>query len=233
MAKWADYLISEVSYDSKHRIKSALRHKDTGTDIEEPEIVTRVSILDDLRRGVSYCTMFSGVDTWTRGDRIRLHRVGARHSLRIDRNKVDFDNLGTILEMKPEKPAIGTEPKPPLGSGRAGGAKLAGRAAKPPAKTAEQARPPKSPPAKTEPPSPKSGPEPAKAGSAPKGQAGPPKEPEAAPSKGAGASEPAEAGSAPDSPAGKPARKRQTRKATTAAKKRRTSKAGAKTKQSQ
>ncbi len=102
MAKWADYLISEVSYDSKRRIKSVLRHKDTGTDVQRPEIVDRVSIIDDLRGGRSYCTIFNGLDTWTLGSKIRLHRIGSQRSIRVDDNKVAFDNLGPVLEMSME-----------------------------------------------------------------------------------------------------------------------------------
>ena len=117
MAKWADYLISEVSYDSKRRIKSVLRHKDTGTDVQRPEIVNRVSIIDDLRGGRSYCTIFNGLDTWTLGSKIRLHRIGSQRSIRVDDNKVAFDNLGPVLEMsmelEMEKPEPAIESKVP------------------------------------------------------------------------------------------------------------------------
>ena len=117
MAKWADYLISEVSYDSKRRIKSVLRHKDTGTDVQRPEIVNRVSIIDDLRGGRSYCTIFNGLDTWTLGSKIRLHRIGSQRSIRVDDNKVAFDNLGPVLEMSMEleieKPEPAIESKVP------------------------------------------------------------------------------------------------------------------------
>ena len=109
MVKWADYLVSEVSYDTKRRIVSAMRHEDNGTNVQKPEVIKRTSIISDLRKGISYCTVFSGLDTWVRGDKIRLHRIGNKHAVRIDNNKVDFDNLGPILEMKP---AIEEKPEP-------------------------------------------------------------------------------------------------------------------------
>ena len=113
MEKWADYLISQVTYNAKHRIESVARHKDTGADIQEAEIVDRDEIILDLNNGQSYCTIFSGLDTWKLGDRIRLYNVINFRAVRIDDNRVNSDNLGPIPEVeRPAEPELPEEPKP-------------------------------------------------------------------------------------------------------------------------
>ena len=113
MEKWADYLISQVTYNAKHRIESAARHKDTGADIQEAEIVDRDEIILDLNNGQSYCTIFSGLDTWKLGDRIHLYNVINFRVVRIDDNRVNSDNLGPIPEVeRPAEPELPEEPKP-------------------------------------------------------------------------------------------------------------------------
>ena len=48
MAKWADYLISQVSYDSNHLITKVKQHRDNGNTISEGEVVDRYIIADNL-----------------------------------------------------------------------------------------------------------------------------------------------------------------------------------------
>ena len=52
MAKWADYLISQVSYDQNHIITKAKQHRDIGNKIGDSEIVDRDVITSNLGRGV-------------------------------------------------------------------------------------------------------------------------------------------------------------------------------------
>jgi len=40
MDKWADYLISKVSYDAKHLISVAIRHKDTERELLKEPLLT-------------------------------------------------------------------------------------------------------------------------------------------------------------------------------------------------
>jgi len=107
MTRWADYLISEVTYDPKHRIKYATRHKDTEEGIMEPEVADRSAIVDDLKDGISYCTIISGLDKWTLGEKIRFHYVRGHRVIRIDSNKATSDHLGQIPEVSnpPAEPA--------------------------------------------------------------------------------------------------------------------------------
>ena len=44
MAKWADYLISQVSYDQDHIITKVMQHRDIGNKISGGEIVDRNAV---------------------------------------------------------------------------------------------------------------------------------------------------------------------------------------------
>ncbi len=48
MDKWADYLISEVNYDSDHLISIAIRHQETDKGITKGKPVDRLTIYSDI-----------------------------------------------------------------------------------------------------------------------------------------------------------------------------------------
>jgi len=121
MKKWADYLISEVSYDSEHLISIATRHQDTDNGITKGKSVDRLTIASDLKNGFTYITIYSGINSWKHGNKLRTFSIGGSPYLRIDKNKVRLDYLGDLpessfvetiqeLELQPEPI---TEPEPP------------------------------------------------------------------------------------------------------------------------
>ncbi len=57
MTKWADYLISEVSYDSNHLISKIKRHRDNSGSISDGEIIDRSILADSLGHGAGYMTI--------------------------------------------------------------------------------------------------------------------------------------------------------------------------------
>ena len=99
MDKWADYVISQVSYDSDHLISQAKRHKDTDIGIDKGKIVDRLTIISDIQNGLAYITVYSGISSWKRGNKINTFRIKGQPYLRIDQNKVNLDNLGDIPEV--------------------------------------------------------------------------------------------------------------------------------------
>ena len=99
MAKWADYLISAVAYDSERHIISLKRHRDTGDEIGLGEIVDKATVASDIDKGLSYMTIFSTLSNWKLGEKIRASRVDNDYCLRIDENKVKHDNLGSLPEL--------------------------------------------------------------------------------------------------------------------------------------
>jgi polyhydroxyalkanoate synthesis regulator phasin len=107
LKKWANYLISEVSYDQNHLISMAKRHEDTEAGITNGNFVDRIKISSDMANGLSYITIYNRISTWKKGNKIHFFRIHGQPYIRIDENKVNQDYLGDIREIEP--PAI---PKP-------------------------------------------------------------------------------------------------------------------------
>ena len=99
MAKWANYLISAVSYDPERQIISLKRHEDFGDKIGPGEIIDKASVASHIANGVSYMTIYSTKSNWKLGEKIRLSRVDDHYSLRIDDNKVKHDYLGPLTDL--------------------------------------------------------------------------------------------------------------------------------------
>ncbi len=98
MKKWADYLISEVSYDFKHLISIATRHQDTDKGITIGKSVDRLTIASDIKNGFTYMTIYSGKNSWKPGNKLRTFSIGGTPYLRIDENKDKLDYLGDLPE---------------------------------------------------------------------------------------------------------------------------------------
>ena len=117
MAKWADYLISQVLYDQNHIITKVKQHRDIGNKISSGEIVDRDAIANNLGHGVKYMTVYGDLGKIRMGKNVRYFRAYEDHYIRIDDNKVMTDNLGElpglVESQQEEKPALAeTKPKP-------------------------------------------------------------------------------------------------------------------------
>ena len=100
MAKWAEYLISEVRYSpDHHRILQVKQHKDLDGQVGEGEIVDAADVASNLKKGASYMTIHnSSSETWKRGEKIRGFAHDGEYHIRIDKNKVNQDFLGMLNE---------------------------------------------------------------------------------------------------------------------------------------
>jgi len=96
MTKWADYLISEVRYDKNNLIEEVKFHTDEEGVISEPKMVGRLQISHNVKNGKTYRTIFHSLNGWKPGDLINVLRVSGDHFIRIDKNKVDRDFLGSL-----------------------------------------------------------------------------------------------------------------------------------------
>ena len=117
MAKWADYLISQVSYDQNHIITKVKQHRDIGNKMGDGEIVDRDIIAGNLGHGAKYMTVYGDLNKIRMGKNVRYFRAYEHHYIRTDGNKVMSDNLGDIPRLngseQGEKPALTeTKPKP-------------------------------------------------------------------------------------------------------------------------
>uniref|UniRef100_UPI00262CDCE0 hypothetical protein n=1 Tax=Nitrosopumilus sp. TaxID=2024843 RepID=UPI00262CDCE0 len=108
MEKWADYLISEVSYDRNHLIKIAIRHEDSEKGISKGNPIDRLAIASDIKNGLTYITVYSSKNSWKKGHKIETFSIDGEPYLRIDANKVKLDFLGDL----PESSIIVEEPEP-------------------------------------------------------------------------------------------------------------------------
>jgi len=96
MTKWADYLISEVRYGKNHLIEEVKFHTDDEGVIGEPKMVDRSQISHNIKHGKTYRTIFRSLKGWKPGDLVNVLRVSGNNFIRIDKNKVDRDFLGSI-----------------------------------------------------------------------------------------------------------------------------------------
>ena len=120
MKKWADYLISEVSYDFENQISIATRHQETDQGISAGNPIDRLTIASDIKNGLFYITIYSGKNSWKKGNKIQIFSIEGNPYIRIDKNKVKLDYLGDLPEslflkskLIPEldlTPAIESEP---------------------------------------------------------------------------------------------------------------------------
>jgi len=114
MAKWADYLISQVLYDQNHIITKVKQHRDIGNKISSGEIVDRDAIANNLGHGVKYMTVYGDLGKIRMGKNVRYFRAYEDHYIRIDDNKVMTDNLGelpSLVESQQEEQSVLAETK--------------------------------------------------------------------------------------------------------------------------
>jgi len=117
MAKWADYLISQVSYDSSHLITKVKQHRDNGNKMSVGEVIDRNALATNLGHGVRYMTVYGDLGRVQMGKNVRYFKAYEHHYVRIDNNKVMTDNLGELPHLdelqQDEKPVLAeTKPKP-------------------------------------------------------------------------------------------------------------------------
>ena len=119
MVKWADYLISEVLYDSNHLILKIKQHTDNGKTISQGDIVDRDTLANNLGHGVKYRTLYNSLEKVRMGKNVSYFRAYNHHYIRIDKNKVPSDHLGDLPNIeesnhveKPSLPKIKPEPTP-------------------------------------------------------------------------------------------------------------------------
>ena len=98
--KWADYLVSAVEYGPNRRIERVMQHEDTGGELGEGTIVDRSTLASNIRKGIRYATVFDAHSKWRLGDAIMCHRVGSGTAIRTDANRVEYDLLRMLPELK-------------------------------------------------------------------------------------------------------------------------------------
>ena len=96
------YLVSAVSYGSDHKINLLRQHEDGGA-IEKGELVERSKVASNIKKGMIYRTIKRGPKSWIVGHRITAKKTKSDYCIRVDDNRVAYDNLGDILELEDSK----------------------------------------------------------------------------------------------------------------------------------
>ena len=99
MTKWADYVITQASFNKKNKIENLKLREDNGQTLGVEEIVTRDKVIHDISKGRSYVTAYNGLSGMKKGKKISVLNVENEFYLRIDKNKAGFDYLGPVAEI--------------------------------------------------------------------------------------------------------------------------------------
>jgi len=106
MDKWADYLISAVSYGPNRQITKMRQHEDDGDSISKGTLVDKITVATNLKKGITYITIYSGKSTWKKGNFLKTFRTENEYFLRVDKNRVPLDNLGDLPELENPIPSV-------------------------------------------------------------------------------------------------------------------------------
>ena len=83
------------------RISQVQVHRDQGKSLGQPEIVDKMVIAHNIKKGKKYVTVFKINETnWEPGEYVRTYVKDGEAHIRTDDNKVDSDNLGTLPDIE-------------------------------------------------------------------------------------------------------------------------------------
>jgi hypothetical protein len=100
MTKWADYCISAVRFNAQHtHIDQVRRYIDNGDTLRSTSEVSRDTVVADLRRGVTYVTIFKGdTDTWKKGQTVFIIKLNGTEYIKTVEDRTTRDNLDELPE---------------------------------------------------------------------------------------------------------------------------------------
>ncbi|MCK5643969.1 MAG: DUF3892 domain-containing protein [Gammaproteobacteria bacterium] len=100
MAKWADYLISAVRYNSEHtHIDQVLAHEDTDESVGEGKIYNRQTIVDAIKNGTTFVTIYKNDQgKWSKGQKVYVINVNGTDYIKTVDNGKEEDNLENLPE---------------------------------------------------------------------------------------------------------------------------------------
>lgn len=100
MAKWADYLISAVSYHSKHtHIDQVKAHVDSGDTVAAGKIYSRSTVVDAIKNGKTFCTIIKNSgEKWVKGQDVFVIKIKGTSYIKTVDNSTEADNLENLPE---------------------------------------------------------------------------------------------------------------------------------------
>lgn len=100
MAKWADYLISAVRYNSDHtHIDEVKVHEDKDDKVGEAKVYLRQTVVDAINSGTTFVTIYKGAKgKWNKGQEVFVIKVNGVSYLKTVDNGKEEDNLENLPE---------------------------------------------------------------------------------------------------------------------------------------
>ena len=100
MDKWADYGISDVSFNNAHtHINSVRIRQDNGETLGAVSAHSRADVVSAIRRGVTFVTIFKGSDgKWQKGQPVYIGRINDTEYIKTVDNRKPVDNLDNLPE---------------------------------------------------------------------------------------------------------------------------------------
>ena len=99
MSQWADFLISAVRYNSEHaHIIKVIQHQDSVTSVGSGVEVLRTLVIQNIKLGLKYATIYSNGSQWKLGQRIILDTIKGIEYIKTVPDNITADNLGELPE---------------------------------------------------------------------------------------------------------------------------------------
>jgi len=100
MVKWADYCISAVRFNNEHtHIDTVRKHTDGDSTIGDGTEVSRRIVISDLKRGVTYVTIFKEQNgKWQKGQKVYIVTVNGTEYIKTVEDRTTKDNLDNLPE---------------------------------------------------------------------------------------------------------------------------------------
>jgi hypothetical protein len=100
MEKWADYGISAVKFNSAHTHIDKVRvHPDNGDKIGPSVEQARTDIVNAIKKGITFVTMFKGNDgNWKKGQSVYIIKINGIEYIKTVDNGKAVDNLDNLPE---------------------------------------------------------------------------------------------------------------------------------------
>lgn len=99
MAKWADYVITEVRFNTKHtHIDKVRAHKDTGEALGSVQEYTRQDVVKAINSGTTYVTAFKNDGKWTKGENVFVIKINGTDYIKTKKDDTAKDNLDNLPE---------------------------------------------------------------------------------------------------------------------------------------
>ena len=100
MTKWADYVITEVKFNSKHtHIDKVRAYDDKGDSLGSLQEYTRQNVVRAIDDGTTFVTAFkNNAGKWNKGEDVFVIEIGGTDYIKTKRDNTAKDNLDNLPE---------------------------------------------------------------------------------------------------------------------------------------